>query len=58
MAKSIGGIWKKEKNGNEYLSISIEIDGKKINTVAFKNDYKEAGDNKPDFSIMPPTERG
>lgn len=56
MARNAGGIWKKEKNGKEYLSISIEIGGVKKSFVAFKNDYKQAGDNKPDYSIMPPKE--
>jgi hypothetical protein len=51
---SVGAIWEKNGQYGVYLSISIEIDGKKYNYTAFKNKYKQEGDNKPDFKIMPP----
>lgn len=35
------------------LSIKIEIEGKAYNFTAFKNTYKKAGDNKPDYNILP-----
>ena len=54
--KSIGGLWKKEKNGHEYLSGQIEIDGVKHNFVCFKNSFKKDGDNKPDYYIPAPRE--
>ena len=58
MAKNIGGIWKrKTHDGQDMLSISIEIDGTKRSFVAFTNSYKQEGDNKPDYSIMPPREQ-
>lgn len=55
MAKNIGGVWvKKTKNGEDYLFISVEINGEKKMFSAFKNSYKEEGDNKPEYSIAPP----
>ena len=56
--RSIGGMWENEdKNGKTYYNISLEIEGIKCKFVAFSNDYKEEGDNKPDFSIFPKRER-
>lgn len=46
---SAGAIWcSQSKNGNQYLSISIDGVG---NFIAFKNQYKRA-DNQPDFRIF------
>jgi len=54
---SIGGVWvKQDKNGNDYLSITVEINGVKHNFSAFSNKYKTPEDNKPHFSILPPRE--
>lgn len=54
---SIGGVWiKQDKNGNDYLSITVEIQGVKHNFSAFQNKYKQEGDNKPAFTILPPRE--
>lgn len=50
--KSIGGLWKNNKNGKNFLSGSIEINGEKHKFVAFENGYKEEGDNKPDYNIL------
>lgn len=55
--KSIGGIWaKKSGNGNQYLSLSIEINGVKHNFVAFKND-KGDNDKRPDYAVFPRIEK-
>lgn len=51
--QSIGGIWTKNTNGKTWLSGQIEIEGVKHGFVAFTNDYKEQGDNKPDYRILP-----
>lgn len=54
---SIGGLWKKEKNGHKYYSGQIEIDGVKHNFVCFHNSFKKDGDNKPDYYIPIPRPR-
>ena len=51
--KSIGGLWKKEKNGHVYYSGQIEIDGVKHNFVCFHNS-KKTKDNQPDYYIPAP----
>jgi len=53
---SVGGIWVKTTvKGDKYLSISIELDGKKHNFSAFKNDYKTEKKH-PDYRILAPKE--
>lgn len=55
--KSIGGIWAKQSaNGNQYLSLSLEINGVKHNFVAFKND-KGDNEKRPDYSVFPRIEK-
>lgn len=54
MAKEneIGALWTKEsKNGNKFMSGTIEIDGQKKEVVVFKNTYKKEGEKTPDFRI-------
>ena len=52
--RNCGGVWEKtSKKGEPYLSMSIEIDGKRVAFTAFKNKHKEPGDNKPDWSVYP-----
>ena len=58
MTKSNGGLWiKTSKKGLEYLSGQIEINGCKYDFAAFKNNYKEDGDRKPDYVIKLREER-
>ena len=52
---SIGGLWKKEKNGKKYYSGQIEIDGVKHNFACFHNG-KKTKDNQPDYYIPKPRE--
>lgn len=49
----IGALWKRtsQKTGEEYLSGTIQIDGKAIEIKAFTNKHKKAP-NHPDFRIM------
>lgn len=50
--RSIGGIWKRTtKKGDILLSISLEIDGKKLDLVGFKNNFKTEAKH-PDYSIF------
>jgi hypothetical protein len=50
--RSIGGIWEKDGKYGMYLTLQVEIDGKKHNFIAFSNkDYVE-GVNKPHWKIQ------
>lgn len=50
--KSIGALWTHEsKDGNKYLSGVVEVDGKKVDIVVFKNKYKKESKH-PDFQIF------
>lgn len=49
-AKEIAALWKKtDKNGNEFFSVKVKLDGKEVNLNFFKNRAKEEGSNQPDF---------
>lgn len=49
--KSCGGIWvKTAKSGTKYLSISLEIEGKRYSLVGFKRE--KLSENHPDFSLQ------
>ena len=50
---SIGAIWIKQGAKGEYLSISLELEGRQYNLTAFTNSFKESGDKKPDYRILP-----
>jgi uncharacterized protein (DUF736 family) len=51
--KNSGGIWvKKSAKGQEYLSLTVEINGDKHQFVAFPND-KGDNPNRPDYTIKP-----
>jgi uncharacterized protein (DUF736 family) len=48
----IGACWLREsKRGSKYMSGNIEIDGKRINFVIFKNKNKK-NDKQPDYNIL------
>lgn len=49
----IGALWKRtsKTNGEEYLSGTLQIEGKAIEIKVFTNKYKKA-DNHPDHRIM------
>jgi hypothetical protein len=43
-------IWRKaSKKGNEYLAGVVTIDGKEYKLVAFSNQFKGQGINRPDY---------
>ena len=52
--KDIGCIWRKESSYGEYLSIQVEIEGKKHNFTAFINRFYEPGGKKPFYTIPAP----
>ncbi len=54
--KSIGAMWKKQNDKGKYLSGQIEIDGKKIDFVAYPNSYKTE-DKHPDLRMFLKTGR-
>lgn len=49
-AQSIGGLWKKQSKYGEFLTGSIEVDGKKINII-LKENTKKKSDKSPDYFI-------
>ena len=56
--QNCGALWKHEsKAGETYLSGVVEIDGKKVDIVVFKNKYKEEPKH-PDYRIFPSTPQG
>ena len=51
--KDIGAMWARtSQKGNPWLSGIIEVDGKKIEFVAFHND-KGGVEKRPDYKIYP-----
>jgi uncharacterized protein (DUF736 family) len=46
----LGALWQKQKNGKDYFSGVLEINGTKHQVVVFANGFKDA-DNKPDWII-------
>jgi uncharacterized protein (DUF736 family) len=49
--EKLGAMWKRlNKNKEPYLTGVIEVKGKKINIIVFKNGYKNT-DNHPDYII-------
>jgi len=42
-----GAFWIKEKNGKQWLSGNVEIDGTKFNVTLFKNDYATDDNKQP-----------
>lgn len=51
--KSIGGLWARTSaKGTDFFSGSIEIEGVKHEFLAFKNNFKEDGDKKPDYTLQ------
>ena len=50
--KSIGALWTHvSKKEEKYLTGSVEIDGRKVDIVVFKNKFKDQ-DKQPDFKIF------
>lgn len=52
--KDLGAMWcKQSAKGGEFLSGYVEIDGRKVNFVAFCNSRKPRGSKQPDWRILP-----
>lgn len=49
----IGALWypKTQSEKAPFAKGEIQVDGKKIRIVLWKNHYKQAGDKKPDYQI-------
>jgi uncharacterized protein (DUF736 family) len=51
--KDVGAVWvKKDKNGDNFLTISLKTDGKELRFVAWKNKQKTETKH-PSFRIYP-----
>jgi len=48
--RKIGALWLKEGKSGKFLSGMVEIDGKKINLMVFRNTRKQE-DRHPDYTI-------
>jgi len=48
----IGALWIKTSTKGEFLSGNIEVDGKKIAIVCFRNTLKKEGEKTPDYNIL------
>ena len=51
MNDKIGALWIKSGAKGEYLSGNIEVDGKKIGVVCFRNTTKK-NEKQPDWDIL------
>ena len=52
MNDKIGALWIKTSTKGEFLSGNIEVDGKKIAIVCFRNTLKKEGEKTPDYNIL------
>lgn len=51
--RQLGGLWryKNQKTGDTFFAGSIEIDGRKVRLICFKNNHKQPGEKTPDYRI-------
>lgn len=51
--RKVGGLWLNERqDGSKYMSGKVSEDiPANTKLLVFKNTYKEAGDNKPDYTL-------
>ena len=52
MSDKVGALWIKTSVKGDFLSGNIEVDGKKIPIVCFKNTLKKEGEKTPDYNIL------
>ena len=52
MNEKIGALWIKASVKGDFLSGNIEVDGKKIAIVCFRNTLKKEGEKTPDYNIL------
>lgn len=56
--QSIGALWEKSKDGGQtYMNGMIEIEGRTIKVVCFKNNKKQS-DKSPDWRIFASKQKG
>ena len=52
LQNSIGGLWLHEgKGGSKFMAGEIEVDGKKVPIIVFKNDKRD-NPKRPDYRIF------
>lgn len=51
--KDCGALWMRSKEGKDYMTGNIIIEGTIHEIVVFKNSYKKEGDKTPDWRIYP-----
>jgi len=50
--EQIGAVWvKKTKNGEQYLTFTVKLDGQEHSLIAFKNRWKK-NETQPSFLIF------
>lgn len=49
--KDCGALWSRSKDGKEYMTGNITIEGKVYEIVVFANSYKKEGERTPDWRI-------
>jgi len=50
--REAGAFWSREKNGGEkYLTGYVEVNGERVQVVAFRNKFKKEGENTPDLRV-------
>lgn len=53
--KKAGALWLKDGKNGKFMSGQVELDGRKINILVFKNTHKEQP-NHPDYTINIPVD--
>lgn len=49
--KELGCFWKRENDGETFLSGYVTIDGKKHSFIGRKNKWKQEGEKTPDWRL-------
>mgnify|MGYP006228553265 FL=1 len=50
--REAGAFWSREKNGGEkYLTGYVQVNGERVQLVAFRNKFKQDGENTPDLRV-------
>ena len=50
--REAGAFWSREKKGGEkYLTGYVQVNGERVQLVAFRNKFKQDGENTPDLRV-------